>query len=147
MLNTWQHPRLGVELLRESDLETLNDFTSRMEKATEEVCSALTQAADNMAQFYDAHCREAPLYEVGDKVWLNGHNITTTRTTKKLDHKWLGPYLIEKVISWSLYWLKLPPSFGKTHLVFSVTLLRPYYADTITEQLQCDPPPNSQGRG
>src|SRR5882724_4318323 len=112
-----------------------------MEKATEEACSALAQAADNMAQFYDANCREAPLYEVGDRVWLNGHNITTTQPTKKLDHKWLGPYPIEKVISRSTYRLKLPLSFGQTHPVFLVTLLRPYNADTITERVQHDPPP------
>src|SRR5882724_114710 len=78
MLDTGQHPRLGVELLRESHLETLNDFASRMEKATEEAHSALAQAADDMARFYDAHRRKAPLYEVGDRVWLNGHNITMT---------------------------------------------------------------------
>jgi len=42
MLDTGQHPQLGVELLRESCLETLNDFASRMEKATEEARSALT---------------------------------------------------------------------------------------------------------
>src|SRR5882724_9351834 len=54
MLDTGQHPQLGVEPLRESHLETLNDFASRMEKATEEACSALARAADNMAQFYDA---------------------------------------------------------------------------------------------
>src|SRR5882724_4935215 len=112
MLDTGQHPRLSVEPLRESHLETLNDFASTMEKAMEEACSALTRAADDMAPFYDAHRREAPLYKVGDKVWLNSHNITTTRLTKKLDHKWLSPYLIEKVISWSAYWLKLPSSFG-----------------------------------
>jgi len=49
-----------------------------MEKATEEAHSALARAANDMARFYDAHHREAPLYKVGDKVWLNGHNITTT---------------------------------------------------------------------
>ena len=49
MLNTRQHPQLGVELLRESYLETLNDFTSRMGKATDEAHSALTQVADDMA--------------------------------------------------------------------------------------------------
>jgi len=38
-----------MELLRESRLETLNDFASRMEKATDESCLALTHAADNMA--------------------------------------------------------------------------------------------------
>jgi len=57
MLNTRQHPRLGVEPLRESHLETLNDFASRMGKATDKACLALTQAADDMAQFYDAHHR------------------------------------------------------------------------------------------
>src|SRR5882724_10363631 len=141
MLDTRQHPRLSVEPLRESLLETLNDFASRMKMATEEVCSALTQAANDMARFYDAHCREAPLYEVGDRVWLNSHNITTTRPTKKLDHKWLGPYLIKKVISWSAYQLKLPSSFSQTHPVFSVMLSRPYNADTITEWVQHNPPP------
>src|SRR5882724_5945164 len=67
--------------------------------------------------------------------------MTTTQPTKKLDHKWLGPYPIEKVISRSAYRLKLPSSFGQTHPVFSVTLLRPYNADTIAERVQCDPPP------
>ena len=59
---------------------------------------------------------------------------------KKLDHKWLGPYLVKKVISWSGYCLKLPPSFGQTHPVFSVMLLRPYNTDTIAKTIQCDPP-------
>jgi len=42
MLNTGQHPQLSVEPLRESHLETLNDFNSRMEKAMDEAHSALT---------------------------------------------------------------------------------------------------------
>src|SRR5882724_1290181 len=64
-----------------------------------------------------------------------------TRLTKKFDHKWLGAYLIEKVILQSAYRLKLPLSFGQTHLVFSVTLLRPYSTDTIAKCIQQDPPP------
>ena len=39
-----------------------------------------------------------------------------------------------------MYHLKLPSSFGWTHLVFLVMLLRPYNTDTITECVQCDPP-------
>ena len=68
-------------------------------------------------------------------------NITMPKPTKKLDHVWLSPYSVEKVISWSAYCLKLPLSFGQTHLVFSVMLLRPYNADTIAECVQCNPPP------
>jgi len=61
-----------------STLETLNNFASRMGKATDEACSALTQVANYMAQSYDAHRREAPLYDIGDKVWLNAQNIVMT---------------------------------------------------------------------
>ena len=112
MMDTSQNPQLSIEPLRESCFETLNDFTSQMEVATKEACSALSRVADDMARFYDAHRREAPLYAVGDKVWLNGQNITMTHLMKKLDHKWLGPYPVDKVISWSAYRLKLPLSFG-----------------------------------
>jgi len=92
MMDTRQNPQLGIEPLRESCLETLNDFASRMEVAMKEAHSALTRAADDMACFYDAHQREAPLYMVRDKFWLNGQKITMTHPMKKLDHKWLGPY-------------------------------------------------------
>jgi len=61
--------------------------------------------------------------------------------TKKLDYKWLGPYVIEQVISRSAYHLKLPTSFGKVHPVFSVTLLRPFEGDPITKHQECHPPP------
>jgi len=71
--------------------------------------------------------KEASLYEVGDKVWLNRQNITMTHLMKKLDQKWLGPYVVDKVISQNAYRLKLPPSFGQIHPVFSVT----YYDPTI----------------
>ena len=64
-----------------------------------------------------------------------------TRPTKKLDYKWLGPYTINWVISRNAYWLKLPTSFGQVHLVFSVTLLRPYDNDPITECQERHPPP------
>src|SRR5882672_10181951 len=123
MMDTRQNPQLSIEPLRESRLETLNDFASQMDAATKEAHSALSQVADDMAHFYDAHWKEAPLYMVGDKVWLNGQNIMMTRPRKKLDHKWLGPYPVDKVISRSAYQLKLPSSFGQTHPVFSVTLL------------------------
>jgi len=39
-----------------------------MEAATKEACSALSQAANDMAHFYNAHLRGDPLYEAGDKV-------------------------------------------------------------------------------
>ena len=110
-----------MELTRDTPLETLDDYTRRMAKATEEAQAALTKAADEMTQFYDRHQQDAPEYKQGDKVWLNSENLTTICLSKKLDHKWMGPYSIEKVITHGAYRLKLPSSFGRTHPVFSVT--------------------------
>jgi len=42
MLNTRKHPQPSMEPLRESHLETLTYFASRMEKAMDETHSALT---------------------------------------------------------------------------------------------------------
>jgi len=50
----------------------------QMNKAMDEAHSALSRSANNMARFYDAHQREAPLYKVRDRVYLNGQNITMT---------------------------------------------------------------------
>jgi len=83
-----------------------------MEAVTKEAHSALTQAANDMDHFYDIHFKEAPLYKVRDNIWLNRQNITITCPMKKLDHKWLRPYVVDKVISQNGYRLKLPPSFS-----------------------------------
>ena len=68
-------------------------------------------------------------------------NIRTAHPTKKLNYKWLGLYVVKWVISRSAYRLKLPASFGKTHPVFSVTLLRPFEGDSIAERQEHHPPP------
>ena len=62
---------------------------------------------------------------------------------KKLDYKWLGPYIIKWVISCGAYWLKLPMSFCKVHPVFSVNLLCPFEGDPITKHQERHllPPP------
>ena len=94
-----------------------------------------------MARFYDAHRCEAQKYNVGDKVWLSSENIRTVCPTKKLNYKWVGPYVVERVISRSAYQLKLPASLGNIHPIFSITLLRPFKGDSITERQEHHPPP------
>ena len=74
-------------------------------------------------------------------MWLSSENIRTIHLTKKLDYKWLGPYVVKQAISRSAYRLKLPTSFGKIHPVFSVTLLHSFKGDLISEHQEHHPPP------
>ena len=58
-----------------------------MKKIHEETKAALTMAQETMKRNYDRRKGPSREYKVGDKVWLEGTNISTDRPAKKLDDK------------------------------------------------------------
>src|SRR6266478_1973425 len=108
-LDSGQHPRMGLEPTWSSTVEAADDFAQQMSQMQDKVKAALEHAADKMAWYYDCQRSLTPTYEVRAKVWLNTQNYMTTHPTKKLDHKWLGPFVIEKVVSPATIKLHLSP--------------------------------------
>lgn len=108
-------------------------------KAREEAQAALEVAAERMREQYDRRVREAPKFQVGDRVWLEATNIQVTRT-RKLANRRLGPFRIVRVISEVNYELELPRTMH-VHPVFHVGLLTPFTPDTIEGRVQPPPPP------
>ncbi|MBW0566426.1 hypothetical protein O181_106141 [Austropuccinia psidii MF-1] len=74
-------------------------------------------------------------------VWLSSKNIKSTRPTKKLSERWLGPFPILKKVSTHAYHLKLPSQWKSTHPVFHISLLEPVKTSTIPNRHQEPPPP------
>jgi len=97
LLNTGRHPRMGFEPHQPpSHFEVVNEFMDWMKDTLEEAKSALAKAKDDMAQYYN-HCRSpAPSFSPGNMVYLDSEDIQTTRPSKKLSHRHLGPYLVER---------------------------------------------------
>ena len=77
-------------------------------------------------------------YQLGDKVWLEGCNLTTTHPTAKLAPRCYGLFPITHVISRTSYQLKLPPQW-KIHNVFHATLLTPYKETTLNGNQNKEP--------
>ncbi|MBW0540360.1 hypothetical protein O181_080075 [Austropuccinia psidii MF-1] len=73
-------------------------------------------------------------------VWLSSKNIKSTRPTKKLSERWLGPFPRLNKVSTHAYHLKLPSQWKSIHAVFHVSLLEPGKTFTIPNQHQ-EPPP------
>jgi hypothetical protein len=140
MANYGHNPRMGTEPIRDSTVEGVNEFTSRMNQLQEECEAALKQAADDMSRFYDLHRQAMPSYRPGDKVWLDSHNIKTTRPAKKLDDKWFGPFEVLEKINDNAYRIKLPSSF-LIHPVFHLSKLRAYKHDELPGRTQEKRPP------
>jgi len=69
-----------------SGLEMVNKFMERIRTAIEEAKSAIRKAQDNMKRYYDHRRTLAPVFNPGDKVFLDASDIRTTRPSQKLSH-------------------------------------------------------------
>src|SRR5215475_2256717 len=109
MLDTGRHPRMGFKPARRAaKVEAANEFVDRMKGTLEEAKSALGKAKDEMAQYYNRHRTPAPKFEAGDKVYLDGSDIRTTRPSRKLSHRYLGPFEVVRPVGTHAYRLRLP---------------------------------------
>ena len=79
-----------------------------MKDTLEEAKSALAKAKDDMAQYYTRRRSPAPTVSPGDMVYLDSEDIQTTRLSKKLSHRRLGPYPVKRHIRKYAYHLVLP---------------------------------------
>ena len=79
-----------------------------MKQAQEEAKAALAKAKDDMAQYYNQQRTSVPEYQPGNRVYLDAEDIQTTRPSKKLSHKFLGPYVVERAVGPLAYCLRLP---------------------------------------
>ena len=77
--------------------------------------------------------------QVGNKVWIDAWNLSTTRPSKKLDWKRIGPYEITEVINPWVYWVKLPNQLC-IHDVQPISHLEKAAQDPLPHQHHEQPP-------
>ena len=87
----------------------------------------------------DKFQNETLAFKIGDKVWLLRRNIKTKRPYDKLDYRRLGPFVVQKQVNPVAYCLELPATM-KVHLVFYVSLLKPYGESSFLRRVQSPPP-------
>ena len=89
---------------------------------------------------YDQHRKPDHNLKSGDMVWFIPRNVKTTRPSKKLDYKKLGPFKIINKVGTSSYKLDLPTSM-RIHNTFHLSLIELYKDNKFPSQIQTPPPP------
>jgi Chromo (CHRromatin Organisation MOdifier) domain len=82
-----------------------------------------------------------PEFKVGDKAFVKAKFFQTTRPSKKLSKKYLGPFdIINQVgpLSWTL---RLLTTMHAVHPVFYVSMLEPSTPNFVPNYIQPPPPP------
>ena len=87
----------------------------------------LEETRERMGKYYDRSRKEAPLYLVGDLFMLNGKNIRTRRSAKKLDAKLFGPLKAIRLVGKGGQSVELElPQRWRVHNAFHTSLIEPY---------------------
>ena len=102
-----------------------NIYAHWMKNTFQDNLEALEAARERMIKYADKSRASPPAYKVGDLVMLNGRHIKTKRPSRKLDHKFHGPFQIEKVISPTAVRLTLPSKWRK-HPSYHVMEIEPF---------------------
>jgi len=112
-----------------------------MRTAIEEAKSAICKTQDDMKRYYDHRRTPAPMFNPGDKVFLDASDIRTTRPLQKLSYRRLGPFIVERRIGPMAYCLKLPYWMKQLHPVFNIVKLTPALDNPIPGRKTMDHPP------
>jgi hypothetical protein len=122
-----------------SKLESINEFKDGMAKGL--VAKAITKVKDEYTMYYNHQREPTPIFAPGNRVWLDGSDMTTNRLSVKLSHRCLGPFTIEAHVGLEAYRLNLPFSLRRLHLVFPVVKLSAALPDPIPGRRPAPPPP------
>jgi len=136
--NYGRHPVL-------TDRAPLEDLTiparvERIRETQKDIEGDLHLALRIQKKQFDKRRDRNPVFEKGDKVYLEMENLITDEGSKKLSDKRTGPFEIIEKISEVVYRLRLPPHM-KCHPIFNIDMLSKEKPDKIPGRRLKEPTP------
>src|SRR5260370_32458398 len=101
----------------------------------------IAKAQERYQKYTDEHCSPAPLLKIGNRVYVKAKYFRTTRLSKKLSEKNLGPYEVIAIPGSHSFTLCLPDHFCSIHPVFHISQLELAQLDPFPQHAQPLPPP------
>ena len=110
-VNYGREPRMGFDIRKKRKNEKAEGFAREMKERHEEARVALVKAQEEIKRQADRNRKEAKEYRVGNKVLISTKDFSMElmkRATKKLMEKFIGPYVVKKIVSENAVELELP---------------------------------------
>ena len=141
-VNYGREPRMGFDIRKKGKNEKAEEFVREMKERHEEARAALVKSQEGMKRQADRSRKEAEEYRVGDKVLIKTKDFSAElmkRAMKKLTDKFIGPYVVKKIVSGNAVELEVLASL-RIHPVVNVRRLVKY-REQVEGQKKIPPPP------
>ena len=120
MANYGRELRMERDIRKKEKVESVTKFIEKMKKIHEKVAVALKKIQKEIKQYADRNRRETEEWKKGDRVMLSTKDLVfKERLVQKLMERYVGLYVIEKIVSLNVVKLRLPSSM-KIHPVVNV---------------------------
>jgi hypothetical protein len=115
---------------REAKNPAASTYSHWLQEVHERCLTQLKDTQSSMGTYADKRRTTPPPFAVGDKVLVNSKYMKTKRPSKKLNHRYLGPFHIKKLVGSRAVKVALPKTI-RCHDVFHISLLEPYTSNTL----------------
>jgi len=139
--NKGYHPNISIYPECDMTSAWACDYTVNLESLHQYLREEMANTQLCYQGLADAKCTPAPDFKVGDQVYMKAKYFRSTRPSKKLSEKNLGPCTIIVQVGSLSFTLRLPDSMRAVHPVFHVSQLEPAIPNTIPDWIQPPPPP------
>jgi len=121
MANYGRELRMGGDIRKREKVESTMEFAERIKKVHKEARTALKKAQEDMKRQANKKRKKTENWKKGDRVILSIKDMVFKETlVRKLVDRYVGPYVIEEVVSTNAVKLQLLPSM-RIHLVVNVS--------------------------
>src|SRR5437762_338295 len=90
----WQCDPLRLETACRREKLDARSVATRLKEIHNHLKIEMAHAQARHREYTDEHRTLAPTFKEGDEVWLNAKNVTTERSSRKLDHRRIEPFMI-----------------------------------------------------
>ena len=135
------HPQLQVQVEHVARTMEADSFMANLKTVHEDLKKAIKDAQRCYQIPADKRCTPAPEIKIGDRVFILAKFIRSTRPTKKLSERYLGPFEVLGKPGTHSYLIRLPNHLHAIHPVFHVSQLEPAHPSNIPNRVNTSPPP------
>jgi len=141
-VNYGREPKMGFDIGKKGKNEKTEEFVREIKERYEKARAALVRVQEKMKRQADRNRKEAEEYRIENKVLISTKNFSIElmkKVTKKLTEKFIGLYMVRKVVSENVVELELL-TLLRIHPVVNVRRIIKY-REQVEGQKKIPPPP------